>query len=107
MLIHHQPLLDALRACVTACNDYFSGSLSGPVVAARVRSIRLSWDCADLCQLAAAFVARSSEHVRFVLRECAELCRACANESAQYAEAHSRRYTAACRQAEDACRMAC
>jgi len=44
--------------------------------------------------------------MRFVLHECAELCRTCADESSQYSEAHSRRCTEACRQAEDACRMA-
>ena len=74
MLLRRQLLLDALQACVTACNEYFSGSLNGPAVAARVRGIRLS--------------------------------RACADESPQYFEAHSRRCTEACRQAEDASRMA-
>ena len=106
MLLRRQLLLDALRACVTACNEYFSGSLNGPAVSARVRGTRLSRDCADLRQLAAAFVSRSSEHMRFVLHECAELCRACADESSQYSEARSRRCTEACRQAEDASCMA-
>ena len=74
MLLRRQLLLDALRACVTACNEYFSGSLNGPAVAARVRGIRLY--------------------------------RACADESPQYSEAHSRRCTEACRQAKDSSRMA-
>ena len=74
MLLRRQLLLDTLRACVTACNEYFSGSLNGPAVVARIRGIRL--------------------------------CRACADESFQYSEAHSRCCTEAMRQAEDACRMA-
>ena len=99
MLLRRQLLLDALRACVTACDKYFSGSLNGPADAARIRSIRLCRDCADLCQLATAFVSRSSERLRFVRHECAELCRTCADESSQYSEAHSRRCTEAMRQA--------
>ncbi|MBF9239431.1 four-helix bundle copper-binding protein [Hymenobacter sp. BT683] len=106
MLPRQQHLFNALNACVAACNQCFTSSLAGAIDTSRVRSIQLSRDCADLCQLVAAFVARGSEHVQYLLRECAELCRACADEVTQYPQSHCRHCTEACRQAEDACRTA-
>ena len=100
-----QQLLNALNACTVACNECFAGNLTVTGGAA-ARSILLTRDCADLCQLVAAFVARGSEHVKFLLRECAELCRTCADEVTQLPHDYCRRCTDACRQAEDACRTA-
>ena len=106
MLPRQQHLLNALNACTAACNECFAGNLAAPDGATAARSILLTRDCADLCQLVAAFVARGSEHVKFLLRECAELCRACADEVTQLPHDYCRRCTDACRQAEDACRTA-
>ncbi|TGE29405.1 four-helix bundle copper-binding protein [Hymenobacter metallicola] len=106
MLPRQQHLFNALNDCTATCNECYSANLTSSLAAGRVRSILLTRDCADLCQLVAAFVARGSEHVQFLLRECAELCRACADEATQYDDDCSRRCTQACRQAEDACRTA-
>ena len=65
MLLRRQLLLDALRACVTACNEYFSGSLNGPAVAARVRGIRLYRACAD----------ESSQYSEAHSGRCTKACR--------------------------------
>ena len=65
MLLRRQLLLNSLRACVTACNEYFSGSLNGPAAAARVRGIRLSRDCAD----------ESSQYSEAHSRHCTEAMR--------------------------------
>ena len=72
----------------------------------RRRGILLTRDCAHRCQLVAAFVARGSEHVKFLLRECAELGRICADGVTRLPHDYCRRCTDACRQAEDACRTA-
>lgn len=106
MLPRQQHLLDALNTCAAACNECFISSLTGSLDKSLVRSIQLSRDCADLCQLVASFVARGSEHVQYLLRECAELCRVCADEVTQHPQSHCRLCTDACRQAEDACRTA-
>ncbi|MFC6223038.1 four-helix bundle copper-binding protein [Hymenobacter artigasi] len=104
MLPRQQVLLDALFTCATACNEFIAYSWNEPDLPSRARSMRLGRDCADLCQLAGVFVARGSEHFRYILRECAELCRACADETTQHPGDLSRRCTEACRMAEDACR---
>ncbi|WP_310391889.1 four-helix bundle copper-binding protein [Hymenobacter sp.] len=106
MLPRQQHLLNALNACPAARNECFAGNLAAPDGAPAARSIQLTRDCADLCQLVAAFVARGSEHVKFLLRECAELCRACADEETQLPPDYCRRCTDACRQADNACRTA-
>ena len=108
MLPRQHHLLNALNACTAACHECFAGHVLGTATGeTRVRSIQLTRDCADLCQLVAAFVARGPEHVQYLLRKCAELCRACADGDAQYSHDFCRRCTEACRQAEDACRTAC
>ncbi len=35
-------------------------------------------DCAEICTLAAGFMARASDHAPHVCGECAEICNACA-----------------------------
>lgn len=34
-------------------------------------------DCAEMCAVAASFMARQSEHATHVCKECAEICRQC------------------------------
>jgi hypothetical protein len=45
---------------------------------AEPRHIRTLHDCAEICQTAAAFMARSSDHHHAVCGLCATLCEACA-----------------------------
>lgn len=40
--------------------------------------LRLMLDCAEICRVAADFMARGSGHRRLTCRLCAEICRACA-----------------------------
>jgi hypothetical protein len=103
LLPRQQHVLDALNACIAACEIQTVDGLDYPDTQ---RSMRLSRDCADLCRLAAAFVLRGAEHTPHILRECAELCRVCADESTQFSYEAFRKCTDTCRRAEDACRTA-
>ncbi|MDF7814775.1 four-helix bundle copper-binding protein [Hymenobacter sp. YC55] len=108
MLPRQEYILATLQACVTACQQTNRLVAQQPDDNQLSRAARLSLDCADLCQLTAAFVVRDSEHLIYVLRECAELCRTCADEQARHAAivATCRQGEQACRRAEDACRTA-
>ena len=66
--------------------------------------IRLDRDCADICRLTAAFIARGSDHVSHVLRECLEICQKCVDECGCHPEDHCQQCAAACRDCVAACR---
>lgn len=81
---HH--LTSEMRACIDDCLDCQVTCLSYAIghcleMGGRHTEpahFKLMLDCAEICQAAANFMARGSEHHRHVCRECAEICRACA-----------------------------
>ncbi|TLM88780.1 four-helix bundle copper-binding protein [Hymenobacter jeollabukensis] len=103
----NQTLLQALADCVAACEHCATACLQEQDVKMMVRCIQLDRDCADICALTARFVARGSEHAQHLLRECAEICRACGNECAQHQHMeHCRQCAEACKRCEEACMQA-
>lgn len=62
-------------------------------------------DCAEICALACAFLARCSPHAVHVCRECAEICTACAVDCERLAETDAMMMQCArvCRQCAQAC----
>ena len=69
------------------------------------RCVRLDTDCAQICRLAAAYMARDSEMVDVIWELCAQVCDTCAQECSQHAMEHCRRCAETCRHAADECRM--
>ena len=97
MTAHTQSQLDALNACVAACEHCSTACLQGADVQMMARCIRLTRDCADVCALTARLVARGSDNAALLLQACAESCRACAEECAQHAHRHCHECAEACR----------
>ena len=97
MTAHSQSQLDALNACVAACEHCATACLQEADVQMMARCIRLTRDCADVCALTARLVARGSDHTAHLLPACAESCRACAEECAQHAHRHCQECAEACR----------
>ena len=109
MTNQNQALLAALHACVAACENCASASLTGPAdhLAMMAHCIMLDRDCADICALTARYVARGSEHTQHLLAVCAEICKACGDECEKHAAHmdHCRACAEACRRCEEACRQ--
>ena len=101
----HQALLQALNACVAACEHCISSCLQEDDVQMMVRCISLDRDCADICALTARFVARGSAHAEHLLRACADMCHACYEECRQHQDEHCQQCAEACRRCEEACRQ--
>ncbi|MDQ2793754.1 MAG: four-helix bundle copper-binding protein [Bacteroidota bacterium] len=97
MTAHLQTQLDALNACVAACEHCSSACLQEPDVPLMARCISLTRDCADVCTLTARLLARGSAQAEHLLQECAEICRACAEECAKHAHRHCQECAEACR----------
>ena len=93
-------------ATCTACAD---ACLGEPDVADMVRAIRLSADCADVCDATGRAVTRQTEPDRRLMRAAIETCiiscRACAEECDRHAAHHDhcRVCTEVCRSCEQAC----
>jgi hypothetical protein len=69
------------------------------------RCIQLDNDCKGICFLTADFVARGSEHADHLLKECAEICNACAEECEKHAHhmEHCKSCAQACRECAEVC----
>ncbi len=103
---HNPELLAALHKCADACNHCATACLDEQDVKMMVKCIKLDLDCAQICSLTAALIARGSEHGKHLLKECAEVCNACADECEKHASMgmeHCKKCAEACR----ACAIAC
>ena len=94
---HTQSQIDALNACIAACEHCSTACLQEADVQMMAPCIGLTRDCADVCALTARLVARGSEHAEHLLKECAEICRACAEECAKHEHRHCQECAEACR----------
>ncbi|MDB5234299.1 MAG: ferredoxin [Hymenobacter sp.] len=102
----HKNLLDSLNACVAACEWCATSCLQEQDVKMMVSCISLDRDCADICALTARLVARGSQHGMHLLRECVEVCKACADECEKHGThmQHCQECAEACRRCEQECR---
>lgn len=101
----NKQLLDALNNCAAECNHCTTACLEEQDVQMLTKCIRLDIDCAAICTLTASLVARGSEHGRHMLKECAEVCNACAEECEKHAShmEHCKRCAETCRACAEAC----
>ena len=100
----NQSLIEILNHCAAVCNHCAMACLDVQDVKMLARCIQLDIDCAAICSLAAGFVARGSEHAGHLLRECADLCNACAEECEKHkAMEHCQDCAEACRKCAAAC----
>ena len=101
----NQRLMDALAKCAAECSHCATACLKEQDVKMLERCIRLDLDCAEICESATGFVARGSEHAEHILRVCAEICNACAEECEKHGHHmdHCKRCAEACRACAEAC----
>ncbi len=102
--VENRRVLDALANCIAHCEYCADACLSEDNIQPMVPCIRLDRDCADICRLTAAFIARSSPHAPHVLKECLEICQKCHDECARHQHDHCQACAKACLECLDACR---
>lgn len=68
-----------------------------------VTCIQLDRDCADICRLASALMARNSPYAAQVCQLCAKICTACADECAKHEHDHCQECAKACRRCAEEC----
>jgi hypothetical protein len=100
----YQPCIDACDACAAACDRCISACLEEPGVTVLAKCIRLNVDCASLCRLTSAALARQSRFAPEFCALCARICDECADECAGHAPEHCGACSEACRMCAEACR---
>lgn len=99
-----QACIDECNACAAACDHCAVACLVEHRVSLMARCIRLDMDCAQICRLAAAYMARGSEFAGLLCNACAEVCEACAEECGQFQMDHCQRCAQACQRCAAECR---
>lgn len=99
-----QSCVDACNACADACDFCAISSLQEPDTKVMARCIALAIDCAQMCRLAAGFIARGSEVSTVICQACIQLCEDCREECAQYKMPHCKACEKACHDCINACR---
>ena len=95
----------ACHACADACEHCAVACLTEEEPRRLARCVALDLDCAPLCRLAAAAMARSSEHAGAICGFCAQICEACGEECAKHAHDHCQMCAEACRRCAETCHV--
>lgn len=83
--VENRAVLDALARCTAARAYCADARLSEDNAQMMVGCIRTDRDCADICWVTAAFIARNSPHI---MKEGIEICQKCCDECSQHQHAH-------------------
>ena len=97
--------IEACNACAVACNHCAASCLHEQDVKMMVRCIALDMDCAQICALAAAAMARGSEHANAICALCADICQTCGDECSRHEMAHCQQCAKACFDCAKECRQ--
>jgi hypothetical protein len=96
--------IEACNTCAMACNHCAASCLQEQDVKMMARCIALDMDCSQFCVLAAAAMARDSEHANVICGLCADVCDSCADECAKHDMKHCKECAKACEQCAEECR---
>jgi len=96
--------IDACNACIVACSHCATSCLHEQDVKMMVRCITLDMDCAGICALAVAAMARDSEHAQAICDLCANICKSCGDECGKHKMEHCQKCAKACHSCADECR---
>lgn len=102
-MAHNKELIQKLAECAAACEMCADACLDEQDIKKMVQCVRLDRDCAKICYTTASFVASHSQHAEHLIRECQEICRACAEECAKHDADHCQQCAQACRECAEAC----
>jgi len=96
--------------CADACDHCATACLQEDHVNAMVTCIHLDRFCAEVCRMAASFMAKTSgiSHDGYVIQLCdlcAQVCDDCASECEKHNMDHCRACAEACRRCAEACRQ--
>lgn len=99
-----QSCIEACHTCASVCDHCASACLQEDDIKMMARCIALDMDCAQICRMAAAYMARGSEFAKAVCGLCAQVCQTCGDECAKHQHAHCQECAKACQRCAEECR---
>lgn len=99
----HKEILEKLARCAATCENCMDSCLGEDNVKMMVECIRLDRDCAKICALTASYIASRSAYAQSLVKQCAQICRACAEECVKHEADHCQECARMCRECEEAC----
>jgi hypothetical protein len=102
--LQYASCIDACNACADACDFCAASCLQEQDVKMMARCIATDMDCAQICRLAASFMARESENAKAICQRCADICQACGDQCSRHQMSHCQECAAACKRCADECR---
>jgi hypothetical protein len=103
MHTEHLKIIQQLSECANECNHCYSECLHEKDVAHMILCIQFNRDCADICQFTASMLARGSAHAQHLLKECVDVCNACAQECAKHMNEHCKLCAEICSKCAETC----
>lgn len=100
----YQSCIDACNACADSSDMCSTACLKEDDVKMMARCIALDMDCAQICRVAAGFMARGSEFASAFCQLCAQVCQTCGDECGKHQMQHCQDCAAACRRCAEECR---
>ncbi len=103
----HEQFASCIQACydcAAACDHCATACLQEDDPAPMARCIELDIQCADICRLAAASMARGSEFANAICELCADICQECGEECAKHQMDHCQACAQACKRCAEECR---
>ena len=98
-----QNCLTALYECSTACLQCAAACIKETDPKMMAACIAHDLECADICRLAAASIARDGAHAKAICALCAKACLACAEECGKHQFDHCQQCAEACKRCATAC----
>lgn len=99
----YQACIEACSNCAIVCQTCATACLHEDNVKMMARCIALDMDCADICAMATAAMARNSEFAKEICKLCATICRACGEECGKHEHDHCQECAKACMACAEAC----
>tara|TARA_Y100000815_G_scaffold233641_1_gene225227 strand:+ start:886 stop:1206 length:321 start_codon:yes stop_codon:yes gene_type:complete len=101
--MENRTFIDALTACVVACNHCADACLDEDNLDMMVDCIRTDRVCAEVCDTTAKVLLTSYEDVDALVKYCQQICTACADECEKHEHQHCQECAKACRACEKEC----
>jgi hypothetical protein len=95
--------IEALNACIRACDDCATAGMHETNAHAMADCIMLNTDCVDICRLTIAYMERGSKMVATLCEACVDICERCQEECDTYRMDYCRTCAEACQ----ACALEC
>lgn len=104
--MNNQSIIDACLTCFEACESCATECID-MVEENHLQCISLCRDCSEICTLSVKLEQRDSDFKQQVLKLCADICNACANECEKFDEHdHCTKCAEACRKCAEVCAAA-